>query len=129
MNHKLLQTERLAAVGQLAAGAAHEINNPLAIIYARAQLLELRTPDEKTRPDFRQMMTQIERITSILTNLLDFARPAPPRMDPVNLNEVVQRAVALVSSGLGRQEIDLVPALDESLPAVTGDGGQLEQWC
>ncbi len=127
MNHKLLQAERLAAVGQLAAGAAHEINNPLAIIYARAQLLELRACDEKTRADFRQMMAQIERITTILTSLMDFARPAPPRMDPVDLNEVARRAVALVSSSLGREELDLACELHEDLPAVTGDSAQLEQ--
>jgi C4-dicarboxylate-specific signal transduction histidine kinase len=54
MNHKLLQAERLAAVGQLAAGAAHEINNPLAIIYARAQLLELRA-----RPTRRPARTSV----------------------------------------------------------------------
>ncbi|WP_028588387.1 HDOD domain-containing protein [Desulfocurvus vexinensis] len=127
MNHKLLQAERLAAVGQLAAGAAHEINNPLAIIYARAQLLELRAPDEKTRADFRQMMAQIERITTILTNLMDFARPAPPHMEPLALNGVAERAMALVAGGLGKQEIDLVTELAPDLPPVTADGGQLEQ--
>ncbi len=127
MNHKLLQTERLAAVGQLAAGAAHEINNPLAIIYARAQLLEMRAQDEKTRGDFRQMMAQIERITSILNNLMDFARPAPPRMDPVSLNAVVDRTLALVRSGLEDQDVAIDAVLDPTLPSVVGDGNQLEQ--
>ncbi|MBU1002290.1 MAG: HDOD domain-containing protein [Proteobacteria bacterium] len=126
MNHKLLQTERLAAVGQLAAGAAHEINNPLAIIYARAQLLELRESDDKKKNDFQQMMTQIERITAILTNLMDFARPTPPRMESTALSGVIRRSLSLVESGLDKQGITL-DAQVESLPSITGDGNQLEQ--
>jgi len=126
MNHKLLQTERLAAVGQLAAGAAHEINNPLAIIYARTQLLELREDDEKKKADFRQMMTQIERITSILTNLMDFARPAPPRMDAIALDGVIRRSLSLVEHGLTKEGIALTDQL-EAMPPIIGDGNQLEQ--
>ncbi|BBD10058.1 HDOD domain-containing protein [Desulfovibrio ferrophilus] len=126
MNHKLLQTERLAAVGQLAAGAAHEINNPLAIIYARAQLLEFHETNEKKKHDFQQMMTQIERITAILINLMDFARPAPPRMDTIALEGVVRRSLSLVESGLSKQGVTLDARLD-SLPSIIGDGNQLEQ--
>lgn len=127
MNHKLLQTERLAAVGQLAAGAAHEINNPLAIIYARAQLLELSEKDDKRKSDFGQMISQIERITTILNSLMDFARPAPPSMAPTSLNAVVERTVALVQGGLGRQGIAVDIDLNPELPLVEGDGSQLEQ--
>lgn len=127
MNHKLLQTERLAAVGQLAAGAAHEINNPLAIIYARAQLLEFQETDPKKKNSFKQMMGQIERITSILTNLMDFARPAPPRMEAISLNGVAQRALELVSGELARKNIAVQSRLAPDLPPIHGDGNQLEQ--
>ncbi|WP_167941755.1 HDOD domain-containing protein [Desulfobaculum xiamenense] len=127
LNAKLVQAERLAAVGQLAAGAAHEINNPLAIIYARTQLLEHKETDEKKKRDFQQMLAQIERITSILNNLMDFARPAPPRIEKTSLNDVVTRATALVQGGLGKQGIRLETALDPNLSPILGDANQLEQ--
>ncbi|WP_461210416.1 HDOD domain-containing protein [Desulfocurvus sp. DL9XJH121] len=127
MNHKLLQTERLAAVGQLAAGAAHEINNPLAIIYARTQLLEQQENDPGKKKSFGQMMSQIERITSILTNLMDFARPAPPSMAGISLSDVGRRALELIRGELRRRNVEVKIDLAPDLPEVLGDGNQLEQ--
>lgn len=127
INLKLMQTERLASVGQLAAGAAHEINNPLAIIYARAQLLEMRESDEGKKKNFRQMMEQIERITSILNNLMDFAKPSPPVMEKIDLNEVVERALTFVMSGLEKRDIKVSTAFSADLPRIDGDPRRLEQ--
>ncbi len=127
INRKLLQAERLAAVGQLAAGAAHEINNPLAIIYARAQLLELKEEDAKKKKNFRQMIEQIERITSILNNLMDFARPAAPKFEPVSLNDILEKTLALIQGGLKKLNIRVKKHLEPDLPPVMGDAHQLEQ--
>jgi signal transduction histidine kinase/ActR/RegA family two-component response regulator len=127
INLKLMQTERLASVGQLAAGAAHEINNPLAIIYARAQLLEMRENDEGKKKNFRQMMEQIERITSILNNLMDFAKPSAPVMEKIDLNEVLERALSFVLSGLEKRRIKVSTSLDKDLPRIDGDPRRLEQ--
>ncbi|MFK4763493.1 HDOD domain-containing protein [Desulfobaculum sp. SPO524] len=127
LNSKLVQAERLAAVGQLAAGAAHEINNPLAIIYARTQLMEHREQDEKKKRDLSQMKEQIERITSILSNLMDFARPMPPKMQKTNLADVVTRTLALVRGEMGKQGIRLETDLAPDLPHILGDANQLEQ--
>ncbi|MDY7001550.1 MAG: response regulator, partial [Thermodesulfobacteriota bacterium] len=127
INRKLLQAERLAAVGQLAAGAAHEINNPLAIIYARAQLLELKEDDAKKKKNFRQMIEQIERITSILNNLMDFARPAAPRFEPVSLSQILEKSLSLVQGSLKKLNIKVKKRLETDLPPVMGDSHQLEQ--
>jgi len=127
MNQKLLQAERLAAVGQLAAGAAHEINNPLAIVYARAQLLELKEPDESRKKSLRQMMEQIERITSILGSLMDFARPASPRFEPTDLGAVLEKTLALVRGSLEKANIAVDLKIAPGLAPVRADGRQLEQ--
>ena len=127
MNQKLLQAERLAAVGQLAAGAAHEINNPLAIVYARAQLLELKEPDAGRKKSLRQMMEQIERITSILGSLMDFARPAAPRFEPTDLGAVLDKTLALVRGSLEKAGIAVELRITPGLAPVRADGRQLEQ--
>lgn len=127
LNTKLVQAERLAAVGQLAAGAAHEINNPLAIIYARTQLMEHREQDDKKKHDLRQMKEQIERITSILSNLMDFARPAPPRMETTSLGEVIEHTTQLVHGGITKKGITLDTHIPPSIPPILGDANQLEQ--
>ncbi|GFK92762.1 Sensor kinase CckA [Fundidesulfovibrio magnetotacticus] len=127
MNDKLLKTQRLAAVGQLAAGAAHEINNPLAIISARAQLLEMRESDPAKKKGLRQMVEQIDRIGAILTSLMDFARPAPPRMELMNPRECLERVLALVESGLAAQNIRLERDYAPDVPDIRADAHQMEQ--
>jgi signal transduction histidine kinase/HD-like signal output (HDOD) protein len=127
VNLKLLQAERLAAVGQLAAGAAHEINNPLAIVYARTQLLELKESEPAKKKVFRQMLEQIERITHILTNLMDFARPASLRVEEVAPAEILEKTLALVRSGLDKLGIDVEMDVAAGLPKIKADARQLEQ--
>lgn len=127
INLQLLQTERLAAVGQLAAGAAHEINNPLAIISARTQLLENREMDEKKRRDLRQISQQIERISSILQSLMGFARPNAPQVGKVDLNALLAKICGLVESIFHTHRIPIVQQLDPNLPFILADSNQLEQ--
>ena len=127
LNAKLMQTERLAAVGQLAAGAAHEINNPLAIISARAQLLEMKETDPARKKNFHQMVEQIERISSILGHLLDFARPSPLSIEPVSLGAVLERTLELVQPGLEKRGITVHGQFPPGLPAIMADSRQLEQ--
>jgi len=127
MNDKLLKTQRLAAVGQLAAGAAHEINNPLAIISARAQLLEMRETDAAKKKGLRQMVEQIERISAILGSLMDFARPAAPRMEPMNPKDVADRVLGLMEGSLGNQGVVVTRAYEPSVPDIKADCRQVEQ--
>jgi len=127
INLQLLQTERLAAVGQLAAGAAHEINNPLAIISARTQLLESRETDEKKKKDLHQISEQIERISSILLSLMGFARPNAPQVTKVDLNALLLKIIGLVDSIFHTHRIPIVKNLSPALPLILADANQLEQ--
>ncbi|MDP3430991.1 MAG: HDOD domain-containing protein, partial [Desulfomicrobium sp.] len=127
INLQLLQTERLAAVGQLAAGAAHEINNPLAIISARTQLLENRENDEKKRRDLHQISEQIERISAILQSLMGFARPNAPQVIKLDVNSLLLKIVGLVESIFQTHRIPIVKNLSAELPLILADANQLEQ--
>ncbi len=127
INLQLLQTERLAAVGQLAAGAAHEINNPLAIISARTQLLEAREGDERKRRDLHQISEQIERISSILQSLMGFARPNAPQVTKVDINALLLKIIGLVESIFQNHRIPIVQHLAPELPVILADANQLEQ--
>jgi signal transduction histidine kinase/HD-like signal output (HDOD) protein len=127
INLQLLQTERLAAVGQLAAGAAHEINNPLAIISARTQLLESRENDEKKRRDLHQISEQIERISSILQSLMGFARPNAPQVTKLDINSLLLKIIGLVESIFQTHRIPIVQNLAPDLPLILADANQLEQ--
>ncbi|WP_243367286.1 HDOD domain-containing protein [Fundidesulfovibrio soli] len=127
LNEKLLKTQRLAAVGQLAAGAAHEINNPLAIISARAQLMAMRATDEATKKGLRQMVDQIDRISAILGSLMDFARPASPRMESMNPREVMDRVLGLTEGGLASQGVTIRRDYKPGIPDIKADPRQMEQ--
>lgn len=127
ISQQLIQTERLAAVGQLAAGAAHEINNPLAIISARAQLLELREQDEKRKKELALITEQIERISKILTNLMEFARPAPPNLRSMNIHDILDRVLELVGGSFPKFQITLERQYDPRMRPIKADPNQLEQ--
>lgn len=126
-NLQLMQSERLAAVGQLAAGAAHEINNPLAIISARTQMIEAREDDEKKKRELRQIHDQIERISSILTNLMGFARPASPSKNKVDINALLDKVLDLVAPPMRKQNIRIERDFAEDIALLHADGAQLEQ--
>lgn len=127
INEHIFQTERLAAVGQLAAGAAHEINNPLAIISARAQLLELREQDERKKRELSVISQQIDRISKILSNLMDFARPVPPKLRDVDIHEILNRVLELVGNGFAKYGIGVEKKYDPSMIRIKADPNQLEQ--
>lgn len=127
MSLQQLQTERLAAVGQLAAGAAHEINNPLAIISARAQLLQLKEKDEKKQKELSLISQQIDRISKILSNLMDFARPRPPELHKINVHKIIDKVLDLLDSELKRHNIQVNKVYTPDLNIIKADPGQLEQ--
>lgn len=127
LQKNIINTERLAIAGQLAAGAAHEINNPLAVINARAQMLQIKESDPTKRKYLNQIMEQIERISSILTRLMDFARPAPPSLTAVNLHTLLDKVLDFVGPGLRKHNISVVKDYFENLPIIKADPSQLEQ--
>ncbi len=127
LQKKILHTERLAIAGQLAAGAAHEINNPLAVINARAQLLQLKETDPVKQKHLMQITEQIERISNILSRLMDFARPAPPTLISVNIHHLLDKVLEFIEPGLKKYNISLKKDYEDNLPEVKADPNQLEQ--
>ena len=125
---KLLHAEKLAAVGQLVSGVAHEVNNPLTAILGFTDLL-MENPDipESARRDLRVILQEAQRTKQIVQNLLSFARQNPPQRQAVQLNNILQRTVHLRSYDFISHGVQVVERLDESLPAVIGDSHQLQQ--
>jgi two-component system NtrC family sensor kinase len=125
---KLVHAEKMAAVGQLVSGVAHEVNNPLTAILGFTDLL-MENPElpESARRDLRVILQEAQRTKQIVQNLLSFARQMPPQRQPVQLNSILQRTVHLRSYDFISHGIQVVERLDDSLPHVIGDSHQLQQ--
>jgi two-component system NtrC family sensor kinase len=125
---KLMHAEKMAAVGQLVSGVAHEVNNPLTAILGFTDLL-MENPElpESARHDLRVILQEAQRTKQIVQNLLSFARQTPPQRQLVQLNSILQRTVHLRSYDFISHGIQVVEHLDESLPNVMGDSHQLQQ--
>jgi len=135
MTHSLAETERqlaqadkLASVGRLAAGIAHEINNPLTGVLSYASLLRKRMEgNAESASDLDVIVRETIRCRDIIRGLLDFARPSAPSRKPMDFNEVVRKAVAVVLSQLSLNQVDLSLDLAADLPEVHADANQLQQ--
>jgi two-component system, NtrC family, sensor kinase len=127
----LYQTEKLAALGTLSAGIAHEMNNPLGIITSRIEVMLL-DAEENSLPaqvleDLQVLHRATQRVARIATNLRSFARQAPREHAPLDLNAVVEETLLLMRKPLEVDGINIVSTLDRELPPILGDAGTLQQ--
>jgi PAS domain S-box-containing protein len=125
---QIRRSDRLASLGTLSAGMAHEIKNPLVSIKTFAQLLPERYQDSDFRETFSNLIGhEIDRIDSLVNQLLRFARPAKPILKPVHVHESLEKALLLVAHRLYQKEIKLTRSWEANVDIIRADSDQLEQ--
>ncbi len=128
-DRQIMKSERLATIGQLAAGVAHEINNPLGTIsvYAQMVLDELEEDTDSCRESIAVVMKQTNRAGRIVKDLLEFARQSEPEMRMLDINDVLAKAIAITTHPAELQNIKVLTDLAPDLPAIQGDSDKLQQ--
>ena len=125
---QIRRSDRLASLGTLSAGMAHEIKNPLVSIKTFAQLLPERYHDSEFRETFSNLIGhEIDRIDSLVNQLLRFARPAKPHLQPMHVHEILEKSLLLVGHRLYQKDIKLTRFWEANVDTIRADSDQLEQ--
>jgi signal transduction histidine kinase len=127
---RMKERDRLAALGQMAAGLAHEIRNPLGSIKGAAQYLqpvEGQNPDASTREFLDIIVEEVDRLNKIVSQFLDYARPYRGDQSPLDVNDVVRKTIYLIEKERSGSKVEIVMNLHEGLPPVRADAQQLRQ--
>jgi two-component system, NtrC family, nitrogen regulation sensor histidine kinase GlnL len=128
LEEDLKRADRLALMGTLAAGLAHEIRNPLGGIKGAAQLLRRSVDANPTVHEFIDIMIrEVDRVNQLIEQLLDLSRPAQLTLEPVNIHEILEDVLLLEAQTVGEKEIQIRKYFDPSLPPINGDRAQLVQ--
>ena len=128
LTDQLIRADRLAAMGELTAGVAHEVRNPLGVIRASVQLLEDAQCDQHRIEDAASVIKQeIDRLDRVIKALLDFGRPSRPTLVHTDLNEVLEDVVLFTNRFAKQSDVSLVEDFETDLPPVIGDPDQLKQ--
>jgi signal transduction histidine kinase len=122
------RADRLASLGTLTAGLAHEIRNPLVAIKTFTQLLPERFEDEEFRSHFLNIASsEVDRISSLVTELLEFARPSDPKLEFENINSILEGMILLVSTETKKKQIHIIKNYSSDLPPIKVDREQIKQ--
>ncbi|MCS7285928.1 MAG: GAF domain-containing protein [Anaerolineae bacterium] len=125
---RLFQAEKLASIGQLISGVAHELNNPLTSVLAHAQLLSLDpSMPESARESLKWIEEEARRAASIVQNLLDFVRRRPPKREMTDINELIRKTISLRAYEMRVENIETKTELAPFLPLTLADPQQLQQ--
>jgi PAS domain S-box-containing protein len=128
MEEQMTQTEKLTSLGLLAAGVAHEVNTPLAVISNYIQMLAKQMPNDDPRHSIiEKIVKQTFRASEIVNNLLNFSRTGAAELTDIDVNRVVEETLSLVAHPLKTSQIHIVKQLGESLPPVRGSANKLQQ--
>ncbi|HMD32699.1 MAG TPA: ATP-binding protein, partial [Candidatus Acidoferrales bacterium] len=128
LEQQLLQTEKLTSLGLLAAGVAHEVNTPLAVISNYIQMLARQLPGDDSRQQIiEKIVKQTFRASEIVNNLLNFSRTGAGEFAAVNLNEVIEETLSLVAHPFRTAHVSVIKSFEDGLPAVKGSGNRLQQ--
>ena len=126
---QLVQSAKLAGIGTLASGVAHELNQPLTVIrgYAQILLMDVAQLPPDSKPILEAIDEQAKRMARVIDHLRNYARQSPGKLEPVSLNEVAEAAFTLLTRQLAVRNIDVVRCLDPDQPLVLADRFRLEQ--
>ena len=127
LEEQLRRTERVAELGTLASGMAHEIGTPMNVILGRAEYLLDRVMDEPVKKGLQTIVAQVERITRVMNQLLSFARRKPPQPGPLWLQEVIENSLDMFRERLSNHNIHVDTQMGADCPKVQADSDQMSQ--
>ncbi len=127
LNEQLIRTEKLAAMGTLSAGVAHEVNNPLASISSMIQIMRKNSTDEKLSENLKLIETQITRISQVTKDMMDFARVRPAAKSDIDINHVITKALRLASFDKSFQKLEIDQSFADGPATIYADPDQLSQ--
>jgi two-component system NtrC family sensor kinase len=128
LERRLMQADKLSSIGLLAAGVAHEVNTPLAVISTYAQMLAKQiSGDEQKAPLLEKIARQTFRASEIVNSLLNFSRTSPTEFVPVDLNKVLRETLTLVEHQFAKSSVKVDLVLDDGITLIKGSPGKLQQ--